>query len=292
MQFDSHRPLQFPAKFTLIRLPLQAEQRLGKAAGRHPRRREIHRKSRRAWPQPCSTSIGFTRNYLGNIVRAHLLIAVLLGNGIVPWTPKAAGSRQQAPRLEWQQRSSDRFELDSTAPDQDAAVLPIATRILKEDEETAGWSAPPRVRLQLFPTLDAFRDTTGEPGWVAAATQGNTIRLQPLAQLRARSILESTLRHELFHILVESQAAKGTPLWFREGLVLYFTTEESGKSPTEPMSAAKIEAILRHPRSREETDRAYVAAYAKVARLIEQDGRETVVQWLARGLPAGIDGGV
>ena len=43
---------------------------------------------------------------------------------------------------EWQRRVSERFELESTAPNQDAFVLPIAGRILKEDEDTAGWASP------------------------------------------------------------------------------------------------------------------------------------------------------
>jgi len=218
-------------------------------------------------------------------MRSRGLITTLLGSALLVPTPRAAPS-QRVTSSEWQQRFSDRFELDSTTPDQDAFVLPIAARILKQDEETAGWSAPSRVRLQVFPTLDAFRDTTGQPGWVAAMTQGSTIRLQPLAQLRARSILESTLRHELFHVLVESKAAKGTPLWFREGLVLYFTGEESGKSPGEPLAAANIEAILKRPRNHEDMDRAYIAAYALVARLIEKNGRDKVLDWLAHGLPA------
>jgi stage II sporulation protein D len=190
----------------------------------------------------------------------------------------------------WQRRLSERFELDSTAPDQDAFVLPIAARILKQDEDIAGLIPPSRVRLQVFATLDAFRDATGEPGWIAASTRGDTIRLQPLAQLRVRSILESTLRHELFHVLVESKASAATPLWFREGLVLYFTGEIQGSGTTEPMTAANMETILQQPRSREEMERAYVAAYATVARLIERNGRATVIDWLGHGLPAGLNG--
>jgi stage II sporulation protein D len=188
---------------------------------------------------------------------------------------------------EWQKRFSDQFELDSANPDQDVFVLPIAARILRQDEDAAGWAAPSRVRLQAFPTLDAYRDTTGQPGWVAASTLGNTIRFQPLAQLRARSILESTLRHELFHVLVESKAVAGTPVWFREGLVLYLAGEKPPRSAAEPMDSATVEAILKWPSNREDMERAYASAYASVARLIEQNGCDTVIQWLGRGLPTG-----
>jgi stage II sporulation protein D (peptidoglycan lytic transglycosylase) len=225
-------------------------------------------------------------------MRACWLIAILIGSCLQVHTFKATSEAKATRPQKWQRRLSERFELESTAPDQDAFVLPIAARILKEDEDTAGWTSPSRATLQVFATLDEFRDTTGQPGWVAASTRGNTIRLQPLAQLRARSILESTLRHELFHVLVESKAAAGTPLWFREGLVLYFTGEIVRSAPAEPIATANIEAILQRPRSREDMERAYGAAYVTVARLIERDGRSTVIGWLARGLPAGAKNGV
>jgi stage II sporulation protein D len=225
-------------------------------------------------------------------MRAYWLIAILIGSCLQVHTFKATSEAQATRPQKWQRRLSERFELESTAPDQDAFVLPIAARVLKEDEDTAGWTSPSRVTLRVFATLDEFRDTTGQPGWVAASTRGNTIRLQPLAQLRARSILESTLRHELFHVLVESKAAAGTPLWFREGLVLYFTGEIARSAPAEPIAAANIEAILQRPRSREDMERAYAAAYMTVARLIERNGRSTVIDWLARGLPAGAKNGV
>lgn len=225
-------------------------------------------------------------------MRSYWLIAILIGSCLPVHIFRATPEAQAMSPQVWQRRLSERFELESTAPDRDAFLLPMAARILKEDEDAAGWSFPSHVRLQVFATLDEFRDTTGQPGWVAASTRGNTIRLQPLAQLRARSILESTLRHELFHVLVESKAVTGSPLWFREGLVLYFTGEVAGSAPAEPMAAANIEAILQRPRSREEMERAYAAAYATVARLIERNGRPTVINWLARGLPAGVKNGV
>lgn len=225
-------------------------------------------------------------------MRAYCLTAILLASCLTARVSAATPKPQPALAGEWQRRLSERFELESTAPDRDAFVLPIAARILKQDEDVAGWTAASRVRLQVFASLDEFRDATGQPGWVAAATRGNTIRLQPLAQLRARSILESTLRHELFHVLVESKAAAGTPLWFREGLVLYFTGEIAGSDSAEAMTTANMEATLRQPHSREEMGRAYSAAYATVARLIERNGRSTVIDWLGRGLPAGAKSGL
>src|ERR1019366_5943332 len=73
----------------------------------------------------------------------------------------------------------------------------------------------------VYPDLDSFRNSTGEPGWVAARTDGRRVHLQPAAVLRSHGALESTVRHEMLHVVVESQAAGGLPVWFREGLVEY-----------------------------------------------------------------------
>ena len=80
---------------------------------------------------------------------------------------------------------------------------------------------PAGVEIRLYPDLDTFRNVTGEPGWVAARTDGRRVHLQPVALLRSRGALESTVRHEMLHVVVESQAAAGLPLWFREGFVEY-----------------------------------------------------------------------
>ena len=186
---------------------------------------------------------------------------------------------------DWQKRASERFELVSASPEEDSALLPVAERILKENEAAVGWRLSFRARLQVFPTLDRYRDTTGQPGWVAATTRGQTVRLQPLADLRKRSILESTLRHEFFHLLIEPRARPNTPLWFREGLVLYLSDPEKRNSAPAALTDKETEAILRNPTSREKQDKAYAAARTRVTRLIQQNGKSAVLDWLISGIP-------
>src|SRR5262249_51337675 len=135
-----------------------------------------------------------------------------------------------------------------------------------------------------FATLDEYRNTTGQPGWIAAYTRGHVISLQPLAGLKQRSILESTLRHELIHVLVESRARAGTPLWFREGLVLYLADSEQSFQPIK-MTETEVESTLQNAGSQESLQRAYAAARTRVARLVQQNGRDTVLLWLSSGLP-------
>jgi len=190
----------------------------------------------------------------------------------------------------WQKRSGERVELLSTQLDVDASILPIAERILKEDEAAIGWKAGAGLRLQIYATLDSFRDTTGQPGWVAASTRGKSIRMQPLAELQKRGIVESTLRHEIFHVLVEAKAKAATPLWFREGIVLFLSNSNGAGTAAAAMTDEEIEAVLRQPRNREEMQKAYAAAQSRVAALMQERGKEAVLGWLSGGIPGDVRG--
>ena len=207
-----------------------------------------------------------------------------------PGTQIAA--KESSPRAEWQTRRADRLELLSTQPIEDARVLAIAARILKADEEAIGWDVPEPVRLQIYPTLDAYRNSTGQPGWVAASTRGRTIRLQPLKELEKRGVLESTLRHEVLHVLVEARAAAKTPLWFREGLVLALSNESAQVAATPEMTDGQMEAVLRHATNRQEVQKAYARAASRVSGLIERYGKEAVLGWLSAGIPRDVESAV
>jgi stage II sporulation protein D len=196
-----------------------------------------------------------------------------------------------AESAKWQKRSSERVELLSTQPETDSVLLPIAQRILKADEEAIGWKAVAGIRLQVYATMDSYRDTTGQPGWVAASTRGKTIRLQPLAELQKRSIVESTLRHEIFHVLVEAKTRAATPLWFREGIVLFLSNESLATTADAAMSYEQMEAVLRQPRNRDEVKRAYASAQSRAAALVQERGKEIVLGWLSGGIPSDVLGG-
>ena len=186
----------------------------------------------------------------------------------------------------WQKQSSERLDLLSTNPQADAAILSIADRILEDDERAIGWQLAFRPQLQLFPTMDSYRDTTGEPGWIAASVRGHVIRLQPLIELQRRSIVESTLRHEFFHLLVESRAKPNTPLWFREGIVLYLANPDAQPANASAMTDQQMEAGLLDAANRDDEEKAYAAAQNRVASLVKLHGRQTVIEWLASGIPA------
>lgn len=191
---------------------------------------------------------------------------------------------RSAQGLAWQKREGERFEMLSTQPDQDASVLTTADSVLPALETELEWKLDFNPQLKVYPTLDTFRDSTGQPGWIAAFTRGHSISLQPLAVLEKKSILESTLRHEFIHLLIEARAHPGTALWFREGLVLYFSDPNHHFAPVR-MSEAEMEKAFSRTDDREALERAYAAARTKVAEMVQQNGKEVVLHWLTNGVP-------
>jgi stage II sporulation protein D len=114
----------------------------------------------------------------------------------------------------WHVLAGERVELWSTAVEQDRGVIGDAEAALRFAEEATGWVANGKPRVQVFPTVAMFRDSTGEPGTVVASTRGRVIRLQPAG----RGL--GTLRHEMLHFVIEGKIRPDMPLWYREGLAL------------------------------------------------------------------------
>jgi stage II sporulation protein D len=190
--------------------------------------------------------------------------------------------------LAWQQFANEDIELLTTRPERDRGLLTPATRELHAAEESTGLIYRAKPRLKVYATIAEFRNATGEPGWVAASTRGRTIQMQPPEALRDSGALESTLRHELLHMLIESYAHPGTPLWLREGLALYLSKPNGGSQPEIVEADAAIETALRAPQSEQQLRAAYAQARARVARLVQEHGKASVLDWLREGLPASL----
>jgi stage II sporulation protein D len=175
--------------------------------------------------------------------------------------------------LEWRRLSGESVALMTTLPDRDRPVLASAERQVKEISSQYGWAVPPKIELRVYPDVETFRNATGEPGWVAARTTGRRIELQPAAPL------EATIRHELLHVFVESQAQTALPLWFREGLTEFLA------SPGRVPRAQITDDDLRQRADASRARNAYAAAMQKVADLIQRYGPTAVLGWLSSGLP-------
>jgi len=175
-------------------------------------------------------------------------------------------------------------------------ALTVAQRAALEQ----GWSEAQRrfprgramaVEIVFAPTTEVFRQLTTQPGWALASTSGSSIVLQPEAILRARGRDEQgTLLHEMLHVLVEAEASERAPLWLREGLVEVLASGPSvGKMFGSSMAPAAIDGALVHAGTLGESERAHIAAAARVQGLIGRYGLSTVRGWLSSGVPAGVE---
>ncbi len=190
--------------------------------------------------------------------------------------------------LRWTSLADERVELLTVNPGADRPALTAAARALRDAEEQTGWRMEVRPQLRVFPSVTAFRDATGEPGWVAASTRGRIIRLQPTNVLERKGVLDATLRHELLHVLLEAHAKQGLPLWFREGVVLWLAEPNHPSHSVVPPE--QIERRLNRPASEQELRHGYAASRARVAQLVKRFGKDAVLGWVQHGLPS--DSGV
>jgi len=186
--------------------------------------------------------------------------------------------------LSWQTLGGDTLSLQTTRPDEDRAVLAMGERLVRTLSARVKWPPPAGIAIRVYPDLDTFRNATGEPGWVAAHTDGRRIDLQPVTVLRSRNGLKSTLSHELLHVLVENHAAPNLPVWFREGLVDFL----GGDTKIEPTRDWPSDADLRQTVDPDKARRAYAMAAGAVAGLVKTYGESTVLDWVGRGLPSDV----
>lgn len=195
---------------------------------------------------------------------------------------------RSAQGIPWMVDPVDGFEL-RVVNSSDLAVARAAGRsALDWATERSGLALHSLPLIEVYPTVAMFRDATGEPGWVAASTRHQRMRLQPPGVLRDK--LESVMRHEFLHMLVEDNAEAGTPLWFREGLVVYWGGDPAAAARIS-MSGAEIEQVITSRRSEVEMRQAYAQAAGLVRDLERQHGRAKLIEWLRSGLPDGVRGG-
>jgi stage II sporulation protein D len=155
---------------------------------------------------------------------------------------------------QWQRLRGERIEAELASPN-DAWVIGLAEKALSEAERRAGRKCARPPRLRVYATVQAYRDDTGEPGFIAASTRRGLIRLQPLAKLRPE--LEALLLHEMLHVLV-AQDGPPRPLWEEEGRVLRLSGRHCPPAPL----AKGTESALASPRNEAELRAAYQNACA------------------------------
>lgn len=143
----------------------------------------------------------------------------------------------------------------------------------------------PSLEIRLNESTGDFTSRTGQPWWAAAATKGNRIELQPVAILKRRGVLFTTLRHELAHVVIDSISNR-TPRWLEEGFAIYLAGE--GKlfahyATRGVMSNEELEKRLERPGSQQDMRALYARAHAAVTELVRRDGEASVWKKLAAG---------
>ncbi|MEO7648841.1 MAG: hypothetical protein ABIZ80_00095, partial [Bryobacteraceae bacterium] len=175
--------------------------------------------------------------------------------------------------LRWQKAAGELIDVITSSPAGDRLLIARADRLARAVERRAGVRFSARPQLRVYPSVGAYRDATGEPGWVAASTRGAVIRLQPAALQQ-----EPTLSHELMHVLLPQHPR--APLWFREGVVEVLL---AGKRSTGKVAQPPPDEAFLHAHNEQQMRAAYLEARACVENLIAAHGEARVLDWLARG---------
>jgi stage II sporulation protein D len=140
--------------------------------------------------------------------------------------------------------------------------------------------------VQELPTVELFRQTTGEPGWTLASTRGNTIFLQPAAVRQSNGGSGPVLLHEFLHVLVELQAGENAPLWLREGLVEILADAQKEESKLIDLPVNEVERALAHPSDAAVSRHAHQVAAHMTALLCARYGMPAVRDFLRYGVPS------
>jgi stage II sporulation protein D len=183
----------------------------------------------------------------------------------------------------WEKLPGESVDIVTTNKSDASILLPAAERAFRLAGERTGWTFNARPQVKVFPTIAIYRDATGEPGWVAASTRGNVIRLQPITKLQQSGALDSTLRHELLHMIIESQARLDTPLWLREGLVIYLSDPDRVKPIRTDVNG--LSNRLRSLQTEADVRAAYRECAGAAAEEVRKYGLPTVLGWMKNGFP-------
>ena len=177
--------------------------------------------------------------------------------------------------LSWEKLPGESLDVVTTNRADAQVVLSAAESALHFATQRTGWSINARPQVKVYPSIGVYRNATGEPGWVAASTLGSTVRLQPISILQRTGSLDSTLRHEFLHMVIEADAAPNAPIWLREGLAIYLANPQAVKPASVDLDA--LEHQMHSLRTEEQMRAAYRACAAAVADAVEKKGLDSVL---------------
>ena len=147
------------------------------------------------------------------------------------------------------------------------ALLSLIRRSRDEVTTATGAIAPARLQVTVHPNVESFGRATGQPWWVAGATDGPAIDLLPISTLKRQGQLERAVRHEVTHAVLDGALAT-RPMWVREGAAAYFASPLRKAGDRPPRVSCPSDAELLRPLSAGAQRDAYARAEACFARAI------------------------
>jgi stage II sporulation protein D len=144
-------------------------------------------------------------------------------------------------------------------------------------------SGLPLLEIRFNDSTGNFVGRTGQPWWAAAATKGRSIELQPLAILKRRGVLNTTLKHELAHVVIDVVSRGRAPRWLEEGFAIYLAGEGAmySRARRGALSDDELEQRLARPRSQSDMRSSYADAYVRVTEMVRNGGEASVWKRLA-----------
>jgi len=169
-----------------------------------------------------------------------------------------------------------RLLLPASAEPSRSAIEGLVARSVDAMSKASGRQIPPGLQIVFHPSAASFQRETTESWWSAARTRGARIDLQPPDVLRDRGTLESTLRHELAHVLTAPVVANRAG-WIKEGVAMHFAGEPPPQSLIGPDGIPRrvhcpSDADLEHPASAALARQAYGRAAACFERALVENG--------------------
>lgn len=158
-----------------------------------------------------------------------------------------------------------------------AMVLGLARQTRDAVAARALVPAPSTLAIQVHPSMEAFGHATGQPWWITGTTVGTSIDLAPIAQLRQRGVLESTVRFEVASAVVAPHLQKA-PAWVRVGAALFFIADPGGREATDRRLVCPTDAELLRPVSGGARREAMIRAEWCVRREIARGRRLTEIR--------------
>ncbi|HEX5703120.1 MAG TPA: SpoIID/LytB domain-containing protein [Pyrinomonadaceae bacterium] len=145
-------------------------------------------------------------------------------------------------------------------------------------------SGLPFLDIRVNDSTGTFTGRTGQPPWAAAATKGNRIETQPLAILKRRGVLPTTLKHEMAHVIINVISRDRAPRWLEEGFAIYLAGEGAMFSRYQRrglLTGEELEKRLQRPSTQSDMRMLYAEAYLKVTEMVRNEGEASVWKRLA-----------